>query len=119
MTSYHWTGEALRSGEFLPSAEPETEFHLSGTVLATKQRMLRCFTSQRRVIDALHLPAVERFRPAPQYEFRRPPAAAGCVYYERFDWRLDTARWCEYAEEALRALHIAPVAISRTAQPWL
>lgn len=119
MTSYHWTGQGLRCGEFLPSAEPETEIRYARNVLMMKQRMLRCFKSQRRVIHALHVPAPERFRSAPQYEFRRPPAAPGCIYYERFDWGLDSVTWCQYAEDALNALQIAPVASARTAQLWL
>jgi len=119
MTSYYWTGDILHSGKFLPSAEPETTLHLSREVLAIKQRMLRCFTSQRRIIDALNVREDERFRPAPHYEFRRPPAAPGCIFYERFNWGLDSATWCEYAEAALKALHIAPIDVCRTAQLWL
>jgi hypothetical protein len=116
MTSYHWTGETLRSGEFLPSPEPETRLHLSRDVQAVKRRMLRCFRSQRRVIDALHLPRHERFRPARRYEFRRPPAAPG-IYYERFDWGVYSADWCKCAEDALNALHMAPRAMSPSAHP--
>jgi N-acetylglucosamine malate deacetylase 2 len=119
MASYHWTGSTLHCGEFLPSAEPETALHLSREVLAIKQRMLRCFMSQRRVIEMLRVPARERFRPAPLYEFRRPPAAPGRIYYERFDWGLDSATWCDYADEALTALQMPPGAATRTAQLWL
>jgi LmbE family N-acetylglucosaminyl deacetylase len=118
MTSYHWTGETLQSGEFLPASEPETKLRLSDDVLAIKRRMLRSFKSQRRIIAALHLDRHERFREAPQYEFRRPPAPPGHIFYEQFDWGLDSATWCEYAVQALKALQIAPIPKSRTAQ-WL
>jgi N-acetylglucosamine malate deacetylase 2 len=118
MTSYHWTGETLRSGEFLPSSERETALLLSRDVQAIKQRMLRSFKSQRRVIDGLHVPRHERFRRAPQYDFRRPPAIAGRIYYEQFDCGIDSAAWCQNADEALNALQIAPVALSPVPQPW-
>lgn len=119
MTSYHWTGETLRLGEFLPAAEQQTTLHLSSDVLEIKQRMLRCFESQRGTIDVLHVPDYERFRPAPHYDFRRPPAEPGRIFYEHFDWGLDSVTWCQHAEDALNALHIAPPAMSRAAQPWL
>jgi LmbE family N-acetylglucosaminyl deacetylase len=119
MTSYHWTGETLRCGEFLPSTEQETELLFSRDVLAMKRRMLGCFTSQRHVIEGLHVRGPERFRRAPEYDFRSPPAAPGCIYYERFDWGLDSATWCRYAEEALTALQIAPAATSGMAGSWL
>jgi LmbE family N-acetylglucosaminyl deacetylase len=119
MTSYHWTGERLQLGEFVPAAEEQTTLHLSSDVLDIKQRMLRCFESQRRMIDALRLPDHERFRPAPHYDFRRPPAAPGRIFYDSFDWGLDSVTWCQHAEAALNALHIAPAAMSPAAQPWL
>jgi LmbE family N-acetylglucosaminyl deacetylase len=119
MTSYHWTKETLRSGQFLPSAEQPIELLLSPEVLSIKRRMLRCFTSQRRVIDALDVPDYERFRAAPPYDFRRPPAPPGGIFYEHFDWGLDSATWCEYAADALNALQIAPNALSAGAPRWL
>ena len=57
--------------------------------------------------------------PSAASDFRSPPAAPGCIYYERFDWGLDSATWCRYTEEALTALQIAPAAASHTAGLWL
>jgi LmbE family N-acetylglucosaminyl deacetylase len=108
MTSYHWTGTALRSGEFLASAEPVATLELDDDLRAMKERMLRCFTSQRGIIDALQIPAHERFRRAPHYDFNVPPAAPDRIFYDRLHWRIDSTRWRQYVLEALRALDAAP-----------
>jgi LmbE family N-acetylglucosaminyl deacetylase len=49
-----------------------------------KRRALDCFDTQRHTLAQFGL-WCERFRPAPRYDFARPPHP-GRLYYEHFDW---------------------------------
>jgi LmbE family N-acetylglucosaminyl deacetylase len=103
-------GVAIETGRFLaPAASmvraPEIAVTLDAQASQLKQRMLGCFATQRHVL-AMIAPdlAVERFRPAPDYDFRVPPHA-GLLLYEAQDWiRCNGAQWRALAEEASRRL---------------
>lgn len=71
---------------------------------ALKQRLVDCFLSQRRVLADFPI-EVERFRPAPAYDFTRPPHP-GPLYYEQLDWGVDGPRWRALADQALATLAI-------------
>jgi hypothetical protein len=49
------------------------------------------------------LPEVERFRPAPAYDFTAPPHE-GKLFYECFDWGMNGARFRELAAGAMEEL---------------
>ena len=99
----------VETGRFLaPAAStvpPETAVALDAQASQLKRRMLDCFASQRHVL-AMVAPdlSAERFRPAPDYDFRVPPHA-GLLLYEAQDWiDCSGAQWRALAEQASRKL---------------
>jgi hypothetical protein len=70
-----------------------------------KRRMLKQFRTQGQTIANLRLPACERFRPAPSYDFAAVPNG-GRVFYDHFDWGLASRDWCLYARSALEELRL-------------
>src|SRR5205814_7417288 len=86
MTSYHARDDgSVAVGKFLDAAAcAETVVRLSSAEQSFKRRMLDCFASQGQVLSGFPLD-VERFRPAPTYDFTRPPHA-GALHYERHHW---------------------------------
>ncbi|MBZ0157308.1 MAG: PIG-L family deacetylase [Alphaproteobacteria bacterium] len=91
--------------EFLPHAGcGEMTVALNREESALKRGMLRCFPTQKRVLGAFPV-SVEKFRPAPQYVFTRPPHE-GTLYYENFDWGVYGEQWRDLAGEALEELGI-------------
>jgi N-acetylglucosamine malate deacetylase 2 len=103
MTSYHAGPDGLATGTFLERPGPEVvTLSLDPAARHAKQRLVACFTTQRQVLAAFPID-IERFRPAPAYDFTRPPHE-GRLFYENFDWGVDGARWRGLAREALAAL---------------
>lgn len=103
--SYHGARGRFTPGELLPAPGcPEVCVELSADDRARKQAMLACFASQREAIARFPI-AVERFRPAPAYDFTRPPHE-GLLYYERLGWPTSGADLCEKARASLRELEI-------------
>ncbi len=103
--SYHaqsGCSSAICVGEFLPESTRVTTLKLSATARQKKAEMVRQFGSQLHMLQ--HWPLdVERYRPAPVYDFMQPPHP-GKLYYENFDWGVTGDRWRQLAEEALRTL---------------
>jgi LmbE family N-acetylglucosaminyl deacetylase len=103
MTSYHLGPEGLRAGAFLPrGATPETALELSREERAHKQAALACFASQREMLSQFPL-AHERFRPAPAYDFHRPPHAEA-LFYEHQPWGMSAGRFTALCVQAMAAL---------------
>jgi N-acetylglucosamine malate deacetylase 2 len=67
-----------------------------------KRRMAAAHTTQKSVLDAFSL-EVERFRPAPPYDFTELPNG-GRLHYELHDWGMTGERWRELATLALAEL---------------
>jgi N-acetylglucosamine malate deacetylase 2 len=106
MTSYHAGEGGLATASFLPRPEVEvTTLVLDGPARARKRELVACFATQRRVLAQFPL-EVERFRPAPSYDFAQPPHR-GPLYYEHFAWGVDGARWRGLARAALESLGLA------------
>jgi len=104
-TSYHARAEGLAVGVFLPAAGcAESDVLLSEAERDLKRRMFACFATQQHVLSAFPI-GVERFRPAPLYDFTRPPHP-GPLHYESFDWGMSGERWRALAREAIRALEL-------------
>jgi LmbE family N-acetylglucosaminyl deacetylase len=104
-TSYHAGSRGIEVFEFLPDAGSEigTVF-LSVAERVRKQAMIECFTTQREMLRQFPVD-LERFRPAPAYDFTLPPHA-GLLFYENFEWGMTGGRWRELAREALRRLRL-------------
>ncbi|AUX25466.1 hypothetical protein SOCEGT47_060130 [Sorangium cellulosum] len=102
--SYHAAPGHLVVGEFLPhpGALEEVALRLSDEEAARKRAMLACFVSQRETLAPFGA-EIERFRPAPAYDFRRPPHE-GTLHYERLAFPIDGARFRELAAGALARL---------------
>lgn len=101
--SYHAAPGHLVTGEFLPHpGTPELALRLSDEEAARKRAMLACFASQKGTLAPFGA-EIERFRPAPAYDFRRPPHA-GTLHYERLGFSRDGARFRELAAKALARL---------------
>ena len=78
-----------RSGELVtnrfPTTTPATvRIRLSNQEQQMKRDMLSAFTSQQRTLACFGVEE-EWLRPAPEYDFSRPPNE-GRVWYERFPW---------------------------------
>ncbi|HET8654666.1 MAG TPA: PIG-L family deacetylase [Longimicrobiaceae bacterium] len=103
-TSYHAgrNGE-LVTGDFVePRGGDVARIVLTTEERALKRRMLDCFASQRNTLAAFAV-EVECFRPAPSYDFTRPPHP-GELHYERFQWGVTGPEWRERASSALAEL---------------
>lgn len=89
-------------GEFLP-APSETEANVARWELTPdekilKQRMIEAFASQSETLAPFLPPHPESFRPAPYYDFSRPPHS-GALQYELWGFPLNGERWREAAQE--------------------
>lgn len=106
MTSYHAKDDQLAYGDFLPhpDAGPTVSFLLDKEEKHLKQKMFRCHQTQARVLSAFPLDA-ERFRLAPDYDFRLPPHD-GALVYERYNWKIDGTNWRREATRALADLNL-------------
>jgi|tagenome__1003787_1003787.scaffolds.fasta_scaffold20765264_2 LmbE family N-acetylglucosaminyl deacetylase len=111
MTSYHagLDGELI-IGAFLPSSfstgsDDEIYLPLSDDQRALKRRMLSCHASQTEVLAAFSVEA-ERLRPAPYYNFTKPPHP-GPLWYEQFNWGMRGERWRALAAQAIDQLGLS------------
>lgn len=93
-------GQGMETGTFVTAERPTQEiaYRLSPKEQQHKQALLDCFTSQREVLRSFPV-AVERFRIAPTYEFRRLPNF-GSVLYDKYSWGVKSGAFCDLAWEA-------------------
>jgi LmbE family N-acetylglucosaminyl deacetylase len=104
---YHWRDGRMLRGEFLPGAAAGgTTRRLEPSERALKQRLLACFPSQESTLRPFPVDRLS-FRPAPAYDFTRPPHA-GPLLYERFGWGMTGRRWRRHARAALASLGLVP-----------
>jgi LmbE family N-acetylglucosaminyl deacetylase len=82
------------TGAFLPSENPVSRITFSASEMAHKRRMLDCFRSQQAILSKFSL-ARELVRPAPRYDFSKPPHQ-GPLLYEQW-WHLSSGLWRECA----------------------
>jgi LmbE family N-acetylglucosaminyl deacetylase len=107
MAGYHAGPQGIAVGDFLPgTGEAGVTLALSPGQAALKRRMLDCFATQRQVLAAFPVGA-ERLRPAPRYDFTRPPHP-GRLFYENFPWGMTGERFRRLTAEAHGALGLAP-----------
>lgn len=102
-TSYHSKGGLLSCFEFLPCEGTQVfTLNLSGAERAIKERMYRCYETQKNVLKMFPI-SLERFRPAPVYDFKAPPHK-GKLFYEYYDLGLKWGPWRKESIKALKAL---------------
>ena len=105
---YHRRGGRLASGEFLDPQSPLLpgplvfSMALDQDGIRRKRRMIGCFTTQRWLLEQFDL-STERFRIAPEHDFRDPPHP-GTLHYETLGWGIRGETWRRAAAEALRRL---------------
>jgi LmbE family N-acetylglucosaminyl deacetylase len=105
---YHAQGGHFVPGRFVDSLQDggpgpeELIFRLSPKDLERKRKMLRSHHSQWRVLESFPL-ELERVRPAPMYDFTKPPHA-GKLWYECLGWPMTGARWRQIAAGALTTM---------------
>lgn len=99
MTSYHAREGRSVTCEFLEAeSRDELAVELSSEEQGRKQRMLAAYSSQQLVLASFGIDR-ERLRPAPDYDFQRPPHP-GRLWYEQMGWPLSGERWRELARTA-------------------
>ena len=104
-TSYHNEGGDRVYGRFLPfDGAPETAVPLSWEERDRKRRMFDCFPTQHCVLRDVPV-RVERYRPAPRYDFTSAPHA-GRLRYERYPLGLKGKQWRQLAADALQKLKL-------------
>lgn len=91
--------------EFLPPVDQARTLELSPAERDLKERMLGCFASQRSTIAWFLPPVREVFRPAPPFDFSRPPHE-GRLQYELWGFPMDGARWRDLARDAVEELEM-------------
>jgi hypothetical protein len=84
---------------------PEQVIPLEAQELARKRAAIAQFVTQLPVIASFPLD-IERLRPAPEYNFTRPPPPRS-VLYDQFGWHMHSALWREEARRALASLELA------------
>ena len=92
------SGMALQ--RFTPGGPQEVCVALGEEQQRLKSRMVAAHASQARTLAPFALD-VERFRPAPSYDFTRLPNG-GRLLYERYDWGMTGERWLRLARAAER-----------------
>jgi LmbE family N-acetylglucosaminyl deacetylase len=102
MTSYHALSGCCVTGEFLDADTEETACELTAEDALRKRRMMDAHVSQRAVLADFKVDC-ERFRPAPAYDFTKPPHE-GRLWYECMEWPMTGARWRSIAEAAIREM---------------
>lgn len=103
MPLYHarpWT-ETMAVAKFLPGP-PGGRLTLTDRERDLKRRMIETFATQVETLRAFLPPRDEPFRPAPPYDFTRPPHP-GRLQYEIWGFPIDGKGWREAAAAALAA----------------
>lgn len=104
-TSYHNSAAGLTVGDFVGSEKSRVlTVRLSEAQRRIKRRMFETYRSQSKVLQAFPV-GVERFRPAPSYDFTKPPHP-GKLYYENFEWGITGTEWRSLAAAALHQLDL-------------
>ena len=97
---YHFSEVGPRFGAFWPDpASSEASWTLSSEEQSSKAKAIACFVSQRETLGQFGL-LVERARPAPAYDFARPPPP-GRALYEQWGFRESAADWRAHAAHVL------------------
>lgn len=103
-TSYHAGTAGFEASEFLGDASKVVTVELSEEEKDRKRHACACFRTQAKTLQYFPI-SVERFRPAPAYDFTHPPHE-GRLFYENYDWGMTSGSFCRLASEAMRELRL-------------
>ena len=95
-------GELVTNRFGVPRNGTERRIVLDETHRRQKTAMYACFDTQREVLGAFRADE-EWLREAPQDDYTRPPNG-GRVWYDLFDWGIDSATWRRRAADCLAQL---------------
>jgi LmbE family N-acetylglucosaminyl deacetylase len=107
MPLYHLGLSGWIVQRFVGPGATEFELHLSDEQRRRKQAMLDAHGTQRQVLSMVATD-VERFRPAPAYDFTALPNE-GRLLYDLHDWGMTGTRWRRLAAAALDELGLGPM----------
>ena len=108
MPLYHLGLSGWTVQHFVAAAGPAgTELHLTDEQRRLKQAMLDAHVTQRQVLSMVAAD-VERFRPAPAYDFAVLPNE-GRLLYDMYGWGMTGPRWLSLAAAALEELGLGAV----------
>lgn len=100
--SYHNSPKGMETGCFLARrGQRVRQTRLSTAQSAAKERLFDQYPSQRKILD-LFPTSKEPLRPAPTYDFTRPPHR-GTLLYEAFRWGITGRKWRTLARRAIRS----------------
>lgn len=100
MTSYHACDGRLETGRFLQNhSDGAITIQLSVKEASCKRAMMKAYRSQWRVLQSFEIGS-ELIRPAPAYDFTRPPHS-GKLWYECLGWSMTGDRWRCLARQAI------------------
>lgn len=114
-TSYHADGKKMAASRFLPGGVPDLTVRLTEDERNFKREMFECYATQKGALRQFPIEA-ERFRPAPEYDFTKPPHE-GRLFYQNFDWGIPGNGWCALAKKAGRTLGME-IGGRRQQRPW-
>jgi LmbE family N-acetylglucosaminyl deacetylase len=97
---YNARNGTMETGTFLrdPASQFEVCYELSPSEQQRKRELIAWFTTQRETLSGFGV-LYERFRVAPENDFRRRPHE-GAVLYEQHPWGMTAARFAALAAQA-------------------
>jgi LmbE family N-acetylglucosaminyl deacetylase len=98
--SYHLSAGNLVTGRFRGTGTDEWSIALTEDQQRFKRQLIECHWSQRQTLSIFRTEE-ERFRLAPEYDFRHAPVER---WYEHFPWGMTGVLWNGLAAEAWHAL---------------
>ncbi len=105
MTFYHNFSGTRTTSEFIAHpGYPISTSNLSAQQQLLKRKLFECYGTQKNVLRTFSS-SIERFRPAPKYDFLKSPHE-GTLFYENYDWGMASERWRELASQAQQLLEI-------------
>jgi N-acetylglucosamine malate deacetylase 2 len=107
MPFYHFGPMGWTMQRFISAGPPELEIRLHDEQRRRKQAMLDAHVTQRQVLSMVAAD-VERFRPAPAYDFTILPNE-GRLLYDLHGWGMNGPRWRALAIAALKDLGLGAV----------
>jgi hypothetical protein len=98
MAFYHESEHGLVTQRFCEESEEEAAIAFDQTEALVRDEMLAAHASQTAILGLFREP-LARLRPAPRYDFRRPPNR-GHIFYHRFIEDVTPADWLDAVQAA-------------------